>query len=398
MGVPLLFGLAGASGRFDARALPMGEQGRQRLEILAGFRNGLLQAARDRRPERLDSLRTAGDAEFGPRLWLHPEERVLLLALAGQGAPLVAERELREALWGNQGDYSWLYFPELCPEQGSGRKIPVPNLGYAPDLIDHLHGWMAEDFENVMARLSPWPDLVEFLRLTRCTNEPSPWRDMDSLGRAFRARFPESPISRDIAAFLPGVPEWTGNGVYFGGGPSFGWHDDHTASLVSPGLQGGFFFAFHFPHLELGVDFQVRTFTALRAYTAADTVLPRGTETDFLRIAFTAGHSFPLGRNLYWTPCTGLLLSGLDWSAPEGVSEDRDFHPRALGWPLGMYVDWMFHPIETGNHQVSPGLGLRLSALYAYGRWSALEAGLGEQGFLVGLSVFLGWMGMEERK
>jgi hypothetical protein len=67
--------MAWASGRFDARALPLGEQDRQRLEILARLRLDLLAAARDRFPERLDSLRRAGDAEFGQRLWLYPEER-----------------------------------------------------------------------------------------------------------------------------------------------------------------------------------------------------------------------------------------------------------------------------------------------------------------------------------
>ena len=233
---------------------------------------------------------------------------------------LVSEPGLREVLWGYPDETTtWIYFPEFCPERVSSGKIPVRNLGYAPDLIDHLHGWLAADFEAVMARLSAWPDLVAFLRLTRCTTEREPWRDMDSLGRAFQRRFPESPISRDIASFVHGVPEWTGNGVYFGGGPSYGWHDGRTSGLVSPGLQGGFFFAFHFPYLKLGSEMQVRTFTARRDFVGADTVLPRGEETDFLRITFTAGYSFPLGKDLFWTPYTGLLISGLDWTAPEGA-------------------------------------------------------------------------------
>lgn len=369
------------------------------MEILARLRLDLLAAARDRLPERLDSLRLAGDAEFGQRLWLYPAERVLLLTLAGQGGQLVAERELRDELWGNPGEStSWVYFPEFCPARTFRREVPIRNLGYAPDLIDHLHGWLAADFETVMARLSPWPDLVEFLRLTRCSTELLPWRDMDSLGRDFQRRFPESPISRDIASFLPGVPEWTGNGLYLGAGPSFGLNDGHTEDLMSQGVQGGFFFAFHFPHLKLGSEFQIRTFTAKRAFAAADTLLPRGEEAGFLRITLTAGYSFPLGRDIYWTPYTGFLISGLDWSAPEGVSEEREFHPRTLGWPLGMHVDWMFHPFETGNRAITAGMGLRLSALYTYGRWSELETGLGDHGFLAGLSVFIGFMGMEERR
>lgn len=384
---------------FDAGNPPPGGPGLQRLETLAMFRNALLEAVRDRHPERVDSVRRAGDAEFGRRLWLSPEERVLVLALAGQGGTLLAERKLRDVLWGRPDEYSrWVHFPEFCPETDYGRRMPASNLGYAPDLIDHLHAWLAEDFEKVAARLSPWPDLVEFLRLTRCLPEGRPWRDMDSSGRAFQARFPESPFSRDIASFLPGVTEWTGSGFLFGGGPSYGLHDGSTAGLVSQGLQGSFFIALHFPYLKLGMDNQVRTFTARRDFAAADTLLPRGEEAEFLRVAFTAGYSFPLGRDLYLTPFTGLLLSGLDWHAPEGVSEEREFHPRALGWPAGMHLDWVFYPIDTGNRELGAGIGMRASALYTYGRWKELEAGLGDHGFLVGLSIFFGILGIEERR
>jgi hypothetical protein len=381
------------------RLLPETPIGEQRYALVAVLRNGLLEAVRQRNPETLDSLREAGDREFGRRIWLDTEERLLLYLLSGRGDRVVLDRNMRNRLW--QADDEWpsyRLFHAFCPEERPPPKLSKASLGYAPDLADHLHAWLAADFEQALGRLRIWPDLADFLRSTRCAHgtrkEPvDVWQAMQD----FRDRHPTSAFSADMAADIPVEGEWTGNGWLMGGGASFGWFDERTSSLIRNGVHGGFFMDFNFPLVKIGADFQIRPFTPARAFMLGDTL--RNQKGELMQIILHAGYAFRLGRNLYCTPFSGLTLSSLDLHLTEEERKGRkDISTHSMGWPLGAHLDWTFSSMAegTGNGNTRIGLGLRLTALYNHGNWKELESGLGDEGWIAGMKVYFGLIGWDQ--
>ncbi len=386
----------------ETKELPQTEVGEARAEILSRIRCDLLDALKRRESGRMDSLLTAGDAEFGERIWLSSEERIGLYLLLGKGDAIRQDSRLRDAMWGDGGDYSSGYPPTFCLRSRHSAFSELRLLGYAPDLIDHLAMRLAADQDSVLAGLKAYPDLVHFYSLVLCPDSDEkrwsrtdPWKD--SLEN-YLTKYPDSPFSRDIR-LRRRKSHWTGNGWIAGGGPAYTWYDDATASLISDGMQGSFFTDFNFRYLKTGLEIQTREFTARRSFRLGDSLLPSGAKGFLTRFIVHTGYSVRLFPDAFVTPYTGFLVTRLDISDADKERLDADAgEKRSYGFPIGAHFDYLVRPFGNFVDEEAISMGFRLNLAYHHGNWSDAESGLGDQGFVIGASIFLGIVELMEEK
>ena len=387
----------------DSSALPQFDVGAKRQELLSRLRNDLLEAVKQRDAARMDSALAAGDREFSTRIWLDRDERLILYLLLGKGDAILRDGSLRLALWGVGLEYPEPRAPAFCPRVEYHSRSDVARLGYAPDLIDHLINRLKAESDSVAGGLKAYPDLADFYAMARCDEEgqgkPAARVSPERALAAFLGKHPRSPFADDIRRLSRRKPHWTGNGWTAGAGPSFAWRDRATASLITDGVQGGFFTGLNFPGLKIGMEGQFREFTAHRPFRLRDTVFAAGTKGYFNQGILDAGYAFETLPDLFLTPFAGLLLTDFGLTAME---EDRlgkkGFDERSYGFCLGTRAEYMAKIwAEPGmRDDVAMGLGFRLSAAYHHGPWQDMERGLGEQGFLLSAQVFIGLVGYRE--
>lgn len=385
----------------EEAGFPQFAAGEKRREILSRIRNDLVTAVKEGRPDRMDSLLREGDREFGRRIWMSRTERLYLYLLLGHGKKIVQDEGMRGVFWGESEVYSYgrHAFPRLCPGEGESEYIGSTQLGYAPDLIDHLKDRFVQDREAILERLKSQPDLRDLAVLARC---PDPLRrgggdltrtDVRAL-EDFVRKHPDSRLAAEILQRSPINKAWTGNGWLIGGGAAFSWYDGKTRSLLDDGFQGSLFSDGNFPLLKTGIDFQIRPFTPRRPFAFDDTVVS-DVDPSFLRIVLHAGHAFRLARNAYLTPFTGIIFSDLSLGqADEERLRKKDKSESSVGFPLGANLDCLYILPGQDNGEVLAAFGLRLSFAWHYGNWADMESGLGNQGAVLGLKLFYAMVGM----
>jgi hypothetical protein len=386
----------------EEEGFPQFAAGEKRLEILSRIRNDLILAVKENRPDRMDSLLQEGDGEFGRRIWLSKEERLYLYLLVGRGGQIVREEGMSGIFWGETGfydAYSRQPFPRLCPGESVAGNIGPTQLGYAPDLIDHLKDRFIRDREAVLERLKPHADVHDLVSIARC---PDPGRmGRDGLTRSdlrvleeYVRGHPDSRLTAEILRRSSIDKSWSGNGWLMGVGPAYSRHDEKTRSLLDDGFQGSLFMDFNFPLLKTGIDLQFRPFTPRRPFAFDDTVVS-AREASFYRFVLHAGHSFRLARNAFLTPYTGIVFSELSLAqADEERLKKKDKSESSVGFPLGANLDYLFILPGQDSHELLAGFGLRLAFAWHRGNWQDMESGLGKQGAVLGLKVFYATAGV----
>ena len=384
--------------------LPQTKLGEQRFEKLSLIRNELLQIFKEKRLENVDSILKIGDDEFGKRIWISANERLLIYLIIGGGEKIKKSKELRNVLWGNNRSFGYMKYPQSCLLYGSENKFNYYELGYAPDLIDHLRSYYQDSSVKILDGIkNKYPDLVEFISLCECDDvDPKPF-----LGDAqrfytkklvlFSKKYPNSEFTEDILENTSIDKKWTGNGMLFGGGPSYNFFDSKTNTLISDGAQGNVFVDFNFPLLKLGLDFQVRAATPKRSFALDDTIIGTNVTINFIRTIISTGYSFKAREDLFITPFSGLLISNFGIPKTDEKKIGRSFDNGSIvGIPVGVKVDYLV--LSWGDKgwdgEGRSGLGMRLDLSYEYGRWNELEPGLGMNAFGIGLRIFSGIIGI----
>lgn len=379
--------------------------GEKRLEILAAFRNRLLEAVKTDDGPQMDSILSQGDMEFGRRIWLLPEERFYIYLILGAGDKIISDFEMRRVVWTFKGDSPYTLVASFCPErpEGKARGMGPEKPGYAPDLLDHLTEAFLKNPEKYLRGLEKVPDLAAFLGMARCkpgiikaSGYEKPWlshAEKKSMA-AFAKSFPASGFTADMNEFSNLFTGWTGTGFLFGGGPSWEAYGGQAHPVLSDGFHGGFFFDVNTPAVKVGLDMQIRTFTAGSDVFLEDTLLSAGVEVKMVITSFNAGYSIPVFENAFLTPFTGFLVTNFRLTTQEVTALNIHNHTgSSVGIPFGANFDYLALPFGDYSDLIKCGVGLRLTAVYHYGRWSEAEAGLGDHGFSVEAKVFTGFFG-----